>query len=110
MKVLLKLKNVKTTDLHDDVHECKICRNLCRIMNVKVDYVDVKNKSLSLIYETPTALALAMDELKRIGHPVKLIVKKSRGKLYRRINESGMPSQKFFPENRNIQNNFHYNL
>lgn len=103
MKVLLKLKNINPEDLHDEACECKICRNLCRIMDIKVEYVDAGSKTLSLIYENPTALALAMDELRRIGHPVRFIVKTSKGKLYRRIKEGDWASQKLLREKNNYE-------
>lgn len=87
MKVLMKLKNLQQSHIHGEACRCKICRNLHRIMDIKVIKIDPEKQTISFIYENPKALPMVIDELRRIGCPVKYIIKMTKGKLYRRIAE-----------------------
>lgn len=85
MQVLMKINNLKANDLNTDWYKCKICRNLARIMDVKVVEVNIDKKTISFIYENPKAFVMVIDELRRIGYPVKDIIKANKAKLYKRI-------------------------
>ena len=85
MKVSMQLNNLNDNDLTIDSCKGRICRNLSRIMDIKVVEVNVKERMISFIYENPKALNLVTDELRRIGYPVKKIIKITKAKLYNRI-------------------------
>lgn len=85
MKVSMQLNNLNDNDLNSNSCKGRICRNLSRIMDIKVVDVNVKERMISLIYENPKVLPKVKDELRRIGYPVKQIIKTTKGKLYNRI-------------------------
>ena len=84
MKVLMHLYNMKRADINKDWYKCKICKNLARIMDVKVVNVNFEKRTISIIYDNPKALISVMDELRRIGYPVKDIIKSSKASLTKR--------------------------
>ena len=80
----MQVNNLSDNDINTDWYKCKICKNLSRIMDIKIIEVNVENKTVSFIYENPKAYTLVMDELRRIGYPVKEIIKTRKAKLYKR--------------------------
>lgn len=86
MKVLMQLENLKKdTDINNDDDKFLICKNLSRIMDIKVEHVDVKNKTISFIYENPKSISKVVDELRRIGYPIKYVIKTTKAKLFKRL-------------------------
>ena len=85
MKILMQLKNLKHDDIHEEECKCKICRNLSRIMDIKIIDVDAKNQTISFIYENPKTVSKVIDELRRIGYPIKYVIKSTRAKLFERL-------------------------
>lgn len=67
-------------------------------MDVKVTDVDADNNTISLIYENPKTMTIVLDELRRIGHPVKDVIKTAKGKLYRRVQEHNYTLKKLLEE------------
>lgn len=85
MKVLIKFDQLKNDNLYDTNCEWKICRNLSRIMDVKVVNVNENKHTLSIIYENPKTVSKVIDELRRIGCPIKYTIKTSKAELFRRL-------------------------
>jgi len=65
MRAIVTLSNIKS-------NRCKhrIIRNLSRIMDIRIVDIDVKNKVLCFLYETPLAFQKVKKELWRIGYPI----------------------------------------
>lgn len=65
MKAVAILKNMKRP-------ECKqrILRNLSRILDVRVESIDIKNGMLYFLYAGPSAFEKVKQELRRLGYPI----------------------------------------
>ncbi len=85
MKVLIQLENLTHGTIHEDECKFKIRRNLNRIMDIKIIDVDAKMKTLSFIYENPKTVSKVIDELRRIGYPIRYVIKSTKAKLFKRL-------------------------
>lgn len=62
--------NLKIQNLEKDENVKVIKRNLSRIMDIEIAYVDPKRHEVSVIYPLPEVLELVKKELNCIGYPV----------------------------------------
>lgn len=65
MRAIIEIQELKTIEFK----RC-IVRNLSRIMDIKILDICLESKTLSIVYETPMALAKVKMELKRINAPI----------------------------------------
>lgn len=79
MKAKLELDN-----LNSESGKFKILRNLCRILDIRIINIDVRKNILSFAYQNQSAFDQVKDELRRLGYPVKKILKiqGSRSKFF----------------------------
>ena len=65
MRALAKLQNLKSD-------ECKrtIIRNLSKILDIRIIDIDVENKMIFFLYESPISFEKVKQELWRIGYPM----------------------------------------
>jgi hypothetical protein len=66
MKAMAYLKNLKCEE-----EKKTILRNLGRILDIRIIYIDLNNGILFFLYANPMAFEKVKQELLRIGYPIK---------------------------------------